>query len=139
MAPSSRPSQARSPGDTMNPLIIAFVTSVTALMAAMLGPLVSLLVARMQIRASVVSNSRERWIETLRDAVAEYVALLLTASLVKQAMESDPVKAVTERADLRQTFERIVMIKNKILLMVNPREDGYTELRQKIEASYELL
>jgi hypothetical protein len=69
----------------MNALTVAFVSAMTALTAAVLSPMVSLLVARMQIRATVISNNRERWIEALRDAVAEYVAVLLTASMVKQA------------------------------------------------------
>jgi hypothetical protein len=123
----------------MNPLTVAFVSALTALSAAILSPLVSLFVARMQIRAAVVSNNRERWIETLRDAVSEYVALLLTASIVKEGIEGDLAKEVSEHPDLRQIVERIVMMKSKIMLMVNPRDRHYAELCEKLAASYESL
>jgi hypothetical protein len=74
----------------MDVLTITFVTASTALISAVTGPLVSYIVARRQIRASVISNNRERWIEALRDSVAEYVALLLSASMVKQTVGQDP-------------------------------------------------
>src|SRR5215471_18001955 len=119
----------------MNALTIAFVTAITALTAAVVSPLVSLFVARMQFRAVVVSNNRERWIEALRDAVSEYVALLLTASMVKQATEGDLVRKVAEQEDLRKIVERIVMMKSKIMLMINPRDQQYAELCEKVEAS----
>ena len=67
----------------MDVLTITFITASTALVSAVTGPLVSFIVARRQIRASVISNNRERWIEALRDSVTEYVVLLLSASMVK--------------------------------------------------------
>jgi hypothetical protein len=54
----------------MDALTIAFVTACTALISAIVGPAVSYVVARRQIRASVISNNRERWTEALRDSVA---------------------------------------------------------------------
>jgi hypothetical protein len=123
----------------MSALTIAFITAITALTAAVMSPFVSLFVARMQIRATVVSNNRERWIEALRDAVSEYVALLLTASMVLQAMKGDRVKELSEQGDLRQIVERIVMMKSKIMLMINPRDQRCAELCEKVEGSYESL
>jgi len=79
----------------MDALAIAFVTACTALISAIVGPAVSYVVARRRIRASVISNNRERWIDALRDSVAEYVALLLSASIVKQEMGQDPLKVVS--------------------------------------------
>jgi hypothetical protein len=66
---------------------------------------VSYIIARRQIRASVISNNRERWTEALRDSVAEYVALLLSASMVKQTVGQDPLRAVTEDRALLQIVE----------------------------------
>ena len=123
----------------MNALTVAFVSAMTALTAAVLSPMVSLLVTRMQIRATVISNNRERWIEALRDAVAEYVAVLLTASMVKQAAERDPLQEVREHRDLLPIVERVVMMKSKIMLMINPSDQRYAALCEKVEASYELL
>ena len=123
----------------MDALTIAFVTACTALISAVVGPAVSYVVARRQIRASVISSNRERWTEALRDSVAEYVALLLSASMVKLTIAQDPLKALGEDHALLQVFERIVMVKNKIMLMTNPNENRYMELCNVIEATYQSL
>ena len=88
----------------MDALTIAFVTACTALISAVVGPAVSYVVARRQIRASVITNNRERWAEALRDSVAEYVALLLSASMVKLTIAQDPRKALSEDHALLQVF-----------------------------------
>jgi hypothetical protein len=123
----------------MNALTIAFVTACTALVSAIVGPAVSYIVARRQIRASVISSNRERWTEALRDTVAEYVALLLSASMVKLTISQDPLKALGEDRALLQVFERTVLAKNKIMLMTNPTEMRYTKLCDVVEASYQSL
>jgi hypothetical protein len=123
----------------MDALTITFVTACTALIAGVAGPLVSVIVARQQIRASVISNNRERWAETLRDAVAEYVALALSASLAKQATRAGHSRRMGVDGALLQTAERIVLVKNKIMLMTNPNEGGHAELCQAIEVIYSAL
>ena len=70
----------------MDALRVAFLTACTALIASVAGPIVSMLVSRQQIRASVISNNRERWVEALPDCLAEYVGLLLSAALAKQTI-----------------------------------------------------
>ena len=123
----------------MDVLTITFVTAATALISAIMGPLMSYIIARRQIRASVISNNRERWTEALRDSVAEYVALLLSASMVKQTVGQDPLRAVTEDRALLQIVERTILVKNKIMLMTNPNDSRYTELCEVVEVTYQAL
>jgi hypothetical protein len=123
----------------MDALTIAFVTACTALISAVVGPAVSYVVARRQIRASVISSNRERWSEGLRDSVAEYVALLASASTVKRSIGQDPLKALAEDHSLLQIFERTVLVKNKIMLMTNPADSQYAELCKIVEATYQTL
>jgi hypothetical protein len=123
----------------MNALTIAFVTACTALISAVVGPAVSYVVARRQIRASVISTNRERWTEALRDAVAEYVALLLSASVVKENIGQNPLKAVTADHGLLEIVQRIILVKNKIMLMTNPADSRYLELCKVVEATYQTL
>jgi len=123
----------------MDVLTITFVTASTALISAVTGPAVSYIVAKRQIRASVISNSRERWTEALRDSVAEYVALLLSASMVKQNIGQDPIKAVIEDHALLEIVQRIILVKNKIMLMTNPGESRYRELCEVVESTYQAL
>jgi hypothetical protein len=120
----------------MDPLVIALVSATTALVSAILGPLISFVVSGRQIRATVISNNRERWLEALRDSVAEYVGLLLTAAMVKQGIELDTAKALSGDSDLRRIAERIVVVKNKILLLSNPAEQQAARLCELVEKTY---
>jgi hypothetical protein len=123
----------------MDVLTITLVTASTALISAVIGPMVSYIVARRQIRASVISNNRERWVEALRDSVSEYVALIVSASMLQQATGQDPIKAITEDHALLQTVERIMLVKSKIMLMTNPNEKLYRELCEVVEATYQTI
>ena len=87
----------------------------------------------------MISSNRERWTEALRDSVAEYVALLLSASIVKENIGQDPLKAVTADHALLELIQRIVLVKNKIMLMTNPNDSRYTELCEVVEATYQAL
>src|SRR4051794_18739882 len=120
----------------MDALTVAFISACTTLLASVAAPMVSLLVARQQIRASVISNNRERWVEALRDCAAEYVGLLLSLALVKQT--TAPGQSVTIGTDgvLLQAAERLVLAKNKIMLMLNPSKRSHAQLRDAVEASY---
>jgi glycerol-3-phosphate dehydrogenase len=46
------------------------------LVAAIAGPIITLTVARRQFSATVISANRQKRIETLRDTLAELIALL---------------------------------------------------------------
>jgi hypothetical protein len=124
--------------DTMEIAWITFVTATTGLLSAVVRPIVSYVVAARQIRASAISNNRG-WIEALRDSVAEYVGLLLTVALIKHVMEENGGKVVGGDRDLRQIVERIVLVKNRILLMTNPSEKADAKLCKLVEASYQSL
>jgi hypothetical protein len=120
----------------MNVVTIALLTAAAALISAIIGPLMSFVVASRQIRATVISSNRERWIEALRDSIAEYVGLLLTAAMVRQGMEKDTNRVVRRNHDLREIVERLVLVKNKIMLMLNPNEERGARLCELIEATY---
>ena len=68
----------------MDPLVISLVSAATALVASIAGPIVTLTVAKRQFNANVLSANRQKWIETLRDGLAELISLLATALVVKQ-------------------------------------------------------
>jgi len=118
----------------MDPLTITFLTATTALIAGIASPLVSLSVARRQFKASVVSSNRERWIEVLRDAVAEYIALVTSVALsAQQASIADA------ESEIHRAAQRIVFVRCKILLMINPSKFVDRDLRQSIDAIHHVL
>ena len=123
----------------MDTATIAIVSATTALVSAVVGPLVSFVVASRQIRASVISNNRERWSEALRDSIAEYSAMVLTASMLRQSMDIDPLKAMQTDHDLREIVERLATLRHKIMLMINPNEPTDSKLDGQVEAAYQSL
>jgi hypothetical protein len=120
-------------------LAITFVTACTALVSAAAGPVVSVVVATRQIRASLVSNNRERWSEALRDSLAEYIALVLSAALIQEAQCKRPIAAIQEDPELARHVERVAQAKSRILLMVNPDKPEHFQLCLPLEEAYELL
>jgi len=67
----------------MDPVLISLISASTALVASVIGPFVTLTVAKRQFNATVLSANRQKWIETLRDSLAELASLLVTALVVK--------------------------------------------------------
>ena len=123
----------------MDVVTITLVTASTALVSAVTGPLVSYAIAHRQIRANLISGNRERWAEALRDSLAEYVALLISASIVKEALGDASLRAVSDRRDLLEIVERVILVKNKILLMSNPNDGSHAELCRLVDAAYDAL
>ena len=54
----------------------AVVSAITALVAIIIGPLVSICIAKNQINASVISTNRQVWINRLRDELATLVGMV---------------------------------------------------------------
>jgi type III secretory pathway component EscS len=120
------------------PLLIGMVSACTALVASVVGPVVTLTVAKRQFNATAISGNRHKWIETLRDELAELIALLATALVVKSKwkdkweegrgpVNSDPV--------MLEKFERIVLAQSKIQLLLNPNEEDHEQLREIIDVA----
>jgi len=53
---------------SIDALTLSFISACTALVASIIGPMVTLLVARRQFGATVLSANRRKWIEALRNA-----------------------------------------------------------------------
>ncbi len=123
----------------MDVLAITFVTACSALVSATAGPVVSVIVATRQIRASLVSNNREQWAVALRDSLAEYVAHVVTAAILQEIHRKGPLAAIRDDPQLADLAERVALAKNRILLMVNPAEPDHHQLCVLIERAYALL
>ena len=122
--------------------VVSLVSASTALVASIIGPIVTLTVARRQYNATVISTSRQKWIETLRDTLAELIALLRAASVVKSKwkdkwdrgrgpLDADPA--------MLEKFERIVLAQSKIELLINPSDADHQLLCETIETAISRL
>jgi hypothetical protein len=125
--------------EAMNELTITFITASTALIAGIASPLVSISVARRQFKASVISNNREKWLEALRESIAEYIALATCAPLVVHKARSVNGDAIYADQEILKTAERMVLVRNRIVLMTNPSKDCHLELCRRIDAVHTAL
>jgi hypothetical protein len=110
----------------------AWIAAITALVAALLGPLVTVYatyrqnmtaarIAHAQMQASVVSASRQRWIDDVRATVSEFLAAVAELHYVVKSKGAEAWPE-DERA------EKIVFLRAKASLLLNPVEDDHQRL-----------
>lgn len=108
----------------------AIVSSITALVAVIVGPLVTVYVANKNIKSSVVSKNRQDWINRLRNEIAE---LLKEIQYVPSAYEA---RTLT----IEQAIEKHGVILSKveiIKLLINPKEADHEDLVRQITLASE--
>jgi hypothetical protein len=122
--------------------VVSLVSACTALVAAIAGPVITLTVARHQFSATVISANRQKRIETLRDTLAELIALVSTALVVKSKWKDKwdrgrgPLNADPA---MLEKFERIVLAQSKIELLINPIDADHQRLCETIETAISRL
>jgi hypothetical protein len=112
--------------------LVSFVSALTALIATIAGPFVTLYVARTQFRATVRSANRQRWIDEFREQIAHFCAELAISAQVRDKIVKDGRIAVQAEPEFLQSFGRLVYTANKIRLMINPLEREHQELLELI-------
>ena len=100
---------------------IASVSAITALVAVIVGPLITIYVAKKQIRSSVVSVNRQAWINRLRDEIANFVRD------VKHMPSAHSAEAISTAEAISRHGE-IVLREEVVKLLLNPEEEEHKEL-----------
>jgi len=108
-------------------LVIAGISAVTALVAVIVGPMVSLNIAKRQLNASVLSVNRQEWINTLRDQISELVAQTI---ILRREREVEQYPKEPDRIFAR--IEGVVRCALKIQLLINPKEADHVHLVKSI-------
>ncbi|AVH33443.1 hypothetical protein AL475_16125 [Vibrio fluvialis] len=106
----------------------AVVSAVTAFVAVVVGPLVSIVVAKKQINASVVSTNRQTWINRLRDELATLVGIV---HHLPNAHANGSVSTNDAIAEYGRFAEKFQVIK----LLINPKETDHQELIRLIDSA----
>ncbi len=104
--------------------VLAILSAATALFAVVLGPLVSLWAARRQSRVVVLSANRQAWINTLRDLLAECMAI---SAFIHIADWSE-----RKQSEFDEKMERFALVISKIRLMLNPNEQDHQRLNEML-------
>jgi hypothetical protein len=117
-----------------SPFEISLITATTALVASVMGPLVTLSVARRQFRANVISTNRQKWIETFRDRVSELLSLMNAAQLIKRHSSESWRGGLGAAAniDVTDKFEKAFMALSEIRLLTNASDPQHQLLNDAL-------
>lgn len=110
-------------------MALPILSSLVALAAVIIGPLVQLVIAKKQIAASTISSNRQVWIDELRKEVAEF--LMISSHL--EGLRHTPSNLTDKQAE-RLMNERIevenrsLQLIFQITLRLNPNENLHNDL-----------
>ena len=110
--------------------------NITAILAIIISPIVSLNIAKKNLKASVNSQNRQMWINNLRDQITEFLSCIekidgiYTEKKLKHLEENEYSQKLTTQIDL------MVHYINKIELMLNPNEKKHQELISLLKKLY---
>ena len=107
-----------------------WIPALTALVAVIVSPIVSVYVVRKQINANVVSMNRQKWIDNLRDQLSELISLLMFINLGIHSK-------LVGKDNLINKIEKAFFVETKIKLLINPREEDHIELISLIHNAVE--
>lgn len=102
--------------------LLALVSAITALLAVLLGPLVSIWAAERQSRVAVLSANRQAWVNSLRDLIAECMSISGLIHLADWATRP--------QTEFDEKMERLSFLISKTRLMLNPKEQDHQRLEQ---------
>ncbi len=114
--------------------LVSFVSALTALIAAMAGPFVTLYVARAQMRISVLATNRQRWIDEFREQVAHLCSEVAIAGQIRDKIISNGRFVIQGEPEFLNSYGRLIYTANKIRLMVNPLDREHQDLLSAIDA-----
>jgi hypothetical protein len=126
----------------MDPQLVSLVSVCTALVASIAGPLATLRVSRRQFDATVLATSRQKWIDALRDLLADLMSQFAGLSVLKGRWEGKWDRGLgLLHADpsLVAKIERLVLVRWKVRLMLNLNEADHQELDRLIGAAVQRL
>jgi hypothetical protein len=125
----------------MDALTISMISAATALVASIVGPVVTLLVAKRQFDAQVLSTNRQKWIDTFRNQLSELMAMVMTATVLKETWPAGTAwrEVLAREPSLRSLVERISIASIQISLMAKDDEPLHQEFIVALKRTDELL
>lgn len=118
--------------EEMSASTIALISALSALSGVTIGSLFSYFIAKKQINATVISANRQQWINTLRDCVSELLSLITPIAIYSR----DDMWSKNEKLE---KFNRAMLLRSKIKLLINPNENDHNELVNLIEIIFSRL
>ncbi|MFI4920398.1 MAG: hypothetical protein ACHQAZ_02020 [Gammaproteobacteria bacterium] len=105
--------------------LIPILSLIVTLISVIVGPLVAFRIAKRQIHASVVSSTRQQWISSLRDLLAEFLTLVNHISAVNGIGHTDDGHI--------EKVQKLILLLHKLRLFLDPAEKINQDLIKKAE------
>jgi hypothetical protein len=112
----------------IDPQLVGLVSAATALVASIAGPLTTLHIGRLQIRASVLSVNRQKWIDSFREAVANFCAQTAALVHLREKVVSDGRLHVSSEPEVIKRFETLVRTLAQIRLLADPLDGQHCQI-----------
>ncbi len=147
MLDSVKVSLQSSPTQSSEWLVV--VKDVTLVVTAWLGILFAIsqyLIATRTLKANLLSNSRLKWIDSLRDQLAEFISVSESLRLLRDGKkenrerpknlpnEPDQITNLDDALqEWKQDIEKLYFVQSKIRLLINPTESDNKQLIEKCD------
>lgn len=104
------------------------ITAAAALAAAILGPTATIIIGRLQVRASVRSANRHAWITALREDVAELMEKRIQFGKLFAVDGNSGSLVITDQVKSADLAERLRFLAFRIELRLHPGEREHDTL-----------
>jgi (p)ppGpp synthase/HD superfamily hydrolase len=118
----------------MSSNLFTFISACTALIATIIGPYVAVKTARSQIKANVISSNRAKWIESMRDLVADAISHWTGVMYLRANLHDHNAATIAMNEALLTHIESGLLTNSKIRLMLNPNEAESQRLMTNLDA-----
>lgn len=108
------------------------ISAVTALVAVVVSPIISIYIAKRQIHASIVSANRQKWIDSLRDHLTDLITAMRFLGLHRNLDHIEEMEFI-------ERFQHLVLLETKINLLLNPHEADHKKLTETIRKGIEAI
>ncbi|WP_213958846.1 hypothetical protein [Variovorax sp. dw_954] len=112
----------------IDPVVVGLVSAVTALVASVTGPLVTLYIGRSQIRASVLAANRQKWIESFREAIATFCAQIAAIVHTREKILADGRIRISSDPEMLHRLENLILTFTRIRLLTDPLDEDHHRL-----------
>jgi (p)ppGpp synthase/HD superfamily hydrolase len=114
--------------------LLTIISACTALIATIVGPYVAVKTARSQIKASVISSNRAKWIESMRDLIAGAISHWTGVMYLRASLHDRNAATIATNDALLKRIESGLLTNGKIRLMLNPNEAEGRQLMANLDA-----
>ena len=109
-------------------LLVAAISTFGVILGVTIGSIVSVLIARQQFKATVISANRQQWINNLRDCIADFqtkAKIIVTEHILSLGATTSVA------ADDKRHYEALITMRflvNKMALLLNQTETDHLQL-----------